>query len=106
QLTFDLQCGHGKPHVTIAQTRYVGDTPSPDATKPWIIPVCVAYDAPSGRAQTCALVDAPTASIELPGSCPRWIAPNAGGRGYYRVDLTVKQATALRDEAWSELTPA
>ncbi|HEY3803333.1 MAG TPA: M1 family metallopeptidase [Kofleriaceae bacterium] len=106
QLTFDLQCGHGKPRVSIAQTRYVGDMPPPEATKPWIIPVCIAYDSANGRAQTCTLVDAPTAMIELPGSCPRWIAPNAGGRGYYRVDFTVKQATALRDEAWSALTPA
>jgi alanyl aminopeptidase len=106
QLTFDLQCGHGKPRVSITQTRYVGETPPPEATKPWIIPMCIAYDAPNGRAQACTLVDAPTATLELPGSCPRWIAPNAGGRGYYRVDLTVKQATALRDEAWSVLTPA
>jgi cytosol alanyl aminopeptidase len=106
QLTFDLQCGHGKPRVAIAQTRYVGDQPPPEATKPWIVPVCIAYDTNGGRAQACTLLDASNATVELPtNSCPRWIAPNAGGHGYYRADLMVKQATALRDEAWSLLTP-
>ena len=106
QLTFELQCGHGKPHVAIAQTRYVGDQAPPEATKPWIVPVCIAYDVNGARKQTCTLLDAPNATIDLAtSSCPRWIAPNSGGRGYYRADLTVKQATALRDEAWSQLTP-
>ncbi len=104
QLTFDLQCGHGKPRVAIAQSRYVGDTPPPEATKPWIVPVCMTYDG--AKAPACMLVDQPTATLELAGQCPRWIMPNAGGRGYYRVDYTVKQSTALRDEAWSSLTPA
>jgi cytosol alanyl aminopeptidase len=104
QLTFDLQCNAGKPRVQIAQTRYVGDVPPPDATKPWIVPVCITYDG--AKAPACTLVDGPTATLDLGGQCPRWIAPNAGGRGYYRVDFTVKQATALRDEAWSSLTPA
>jgi alanyl aminopeptidase len=104
QLTFDLQCTGGKPRVQIAQTRYVGDQPPPDETKPWIVPVCISYEG--AKAPVCTLVDQPTATLELAGQCPRWIAPNAGGRGYYRVDYTVKQATALRDEAWSSLTPA
>ncbi|HEY1546325.1 MAG TPA: M1 family metallopeptidase [Kofleriaceae bacterium] len=104
QLTFDLQCTGGKPRVQIAQSRYVGDMPPPTATKPWIVPVCMTYDG--GKAPACTLVDQPTATLELDGQCPRWVAPNAGGHGYYRVDLTVKQATALRDEAWSSLTQA
>jgi cytosol alanyl aminopeptidase len=104
QLTFDLQCTSGKPRVQIAQTRYVGDQAPPEATKPWIVPVCITYDG--AKTPACTLVDQPTATLELAGQCPRWIAPNAGGRGYYRVDYTVKQATTLRDEAWSSLTPA
>jgi alanyl aminopeptidase len=66
----------------------------------------VAYDRAGKRAETCGLLDAPTGSIALDApSCPRWVMPNAGGRGYYRVAYTAAQVTALRDLAWSQLEP-
>jgi alanyl aminopeptidase len=108
QLTFDVACGAPGPRVTISQQRFVAEgSPPADATKPWIVPVCVAFDKNGTRAEACTLLDAPRGTLALDTkTCPRWLAPNVGGRGYYRADLTLKQATALRDEGWSALHPA
>lgn len=94
----------GAPAITFEQRRYLpaGAAP-PSATKPWIIPVCVTYEKQGKRAQTCTLVDQPTARLAL-DRCPRWVMPNANGAGYYRVAYTTAQLTALRDDAWPELT--
>jgi alanyl aminopeptidase len=67
--------------------------------------VCVAYDKGGTRAQACTLLDAPTGTLALAGkSCPRWVMPNVNARGYYVAKLTAAQVTALRDEAWGQLT--
>ena len=108
QLSFELSCTGDGPRVAIAQRRYVAaGSPQGGATKPWIVPVCVAFDGGKGRREACTLLDAAQGTLALDTKqCPRWIAPNVGGRGYYRSDLTAKQVTALRDEAWPLLTPA
>ena len=109
QLAFDVACDAPGPRVTITQQRFVGDgAPPATATTPWIVPVCVAYEKRGARAEACTLLDAPRGTLALDDAkaCPRWLAPNVGGRGYYRTDLTVKQAVTLRDEAWPALTPA
>nr|MBA3818791.1 ERAP1-like C-terminal domain-containing protein [Deltaproteobacteria bacterium] len=107
ELTATTTCTGGKATVALAQRRYVSPgSPEPPATKPWIVPVCVAYDQGGRqRAEACMLLDQPTATLALDTrSCPRWVMPNAGGRGYYRLALTTAQVTALRDEAWPKLT--
>ena len=100
-----LSCSGG-PKVELAQRRYVpAGAAAADATKPWIIPVCIAFEQDGKRLDTCTLLDAPTGALALAAkSCPRWIMPNVNGRGYYRVHYTTKQATALRDEAWALLS--
>jgi len=96
----------GAPSVQLAQRRYVpAGGPPPEATKPWIVPVCIAFDDHGTRREACTLLDGPTGTLALPTkSCPRWVMPNVDGKGYYRVHYTVPQATALRDEAWPQLT--
>ncbi|CAN5681577.1 M1 family metallopeptidase [soil metagenome] len=96
----------GSPHVDLAQHRLVpAGAPAVAATKPWVIPVCIAFEKNGTRAETCTLLDAPTGTLALPTkSCPRWVMPNVNGRGYYRVHYTAKQATTLRDEAWPLLS--
>jgi cytosol alanyl aminopeptidase len=70
------------------------------------VPVCVAFERGGKRAETCSLLDAQAGSIALDtATCPRWMMPNAGGRGYYRNTYTEEQVAALRDDAWSALTP-
>jgi len=74
-------------------------------TQPWIVPVCIAYDRSGDRGEACTLLEGPTGSLALDTrSCPRWVLPNASGRGYYRSALTEAQATSLRDEGWNQLS--
>jgi alanyl aminopeptidase len=96
----------GAPTLELAQRRYVpAGGPPPAATKPWIVPVCVAFDDRGKRREVCTLLDGPTGTLALPTkTCPRWVMPNVDARGYYRVHFTAPQATALRDEAWAELS--
>jgi len=107
EIAATVKCA-GAPAVELSQRRYVpAGGPPPAETKPWIVPVCVAFDDAGKRREACTLLDAPTGTLALPTkSCPRWVMPNVDARGYYRVHYTAPQATALRDEAWSQLTPA
>jgi alanyl aminopeptidase len=100
-----LSCTGG-PKLELAQRRYVpAGAPPAEATKPWIVPVCVAFDQDGKRGETCTLLDAPSGTLALPAkACPRWVMPNVDARGYYRVSYTAPQVTALRDEAWPLLS--
>lgn len=105
-VTTTLTCRGGKAELAMTQERHVppGAPPAPPG-QPWRFPVCVAFDQPNGRGEHCAMLEQPTATIELPTrGCPRWVMPNINGRGYYRNRYTVAQATALRDEAWGRLS--
>ncbi|HTL35266.1 MAG TPA: M1 family aminopeptidase [Kofleriaceae bacterium] len=106
EIELAVTCGKGKPRVDFAQQRYVGPgSPDPAPGKPWTVPVCVAFDKAGKRGDACTLMTAETASLELDTkSCPRWVLGNANGRGMYRMRYTLAQATALRDEAWQQLT--
>jgi alanyl aminopeptidase len=106
ELTGSLDC-RGTPKLALAQHRYlpVGSPAAPD-TKPWIVPVCVAYDRDGARAEACGLVSADANEVALPAKrCPRWTYANADGHGYYHLAHTADDAAKLRDEAWSQLTP-
>lgn len=51
------------------------------------IPVCVRYGTAAGSSRACGIAaDAPT-RLAL-SECPRWLAGNDGGLGYYRVTRT------------------
>jgi cytosol alanyl aminopeptidase len=108
ELTATLACDHGPPRLALTQRRYVPPGARPPAEgKPWIVPVCVAYDRGGKRAETCTLLDAATGSVALEApSCPRWVMPNVNGRGYYRLAYTPADVAALRDRAWPQLTTA
>ena len=105
ELAMTIACGNGAPRVELAQQRFVPPgSAAPPATKPWILPVCVAYDRNGKRAETCTLLDAATGSLALDTkTCPRWVMPNVNGRGYFYTQFTTTQVTALRDEAWPQL---
>ncbi|HZJ62055.1 MAG TPA: M1 family metallopeptidase, partial [Kofleriaceae bacterium] len=106
EITATATCEGGKASVALAQQRYVPPgAGTPPATKPWIVPICVAYDKGGKRAEACTLLDQPTGSIALDAAaCPRWMMPNVNGRGYYRSVYTAPQITALRDEGWAQLS--
>jgi alanyl aminopeptidase len=108
EITAALVCDRDRPpRVALSQQRYVPPgSPTPPATRPWIVPVCVAFERAGKRAEACTLLSAATGELELEApSCPRWVMPNLGGRGYYRTAYTAAQVTALRDQAWPQLQP-
>ncbi len=108
EVSTTLVCGKGgAPHVELSQERFVPPgSPPAAASSPWIVPVCVAYERGGKRAEACTLLSAQTGTLALDTkTCPRWLYANANGRGHYRGTYSVTQATALRDEAWSKLTP-
>jgi alanyl aminopeptidase len=110
EIAATVACDGGKASVALAQQRYLPPgAPTPPATRPWIVPVCVAFDKGGQRGEACTLLDQPTGSIDLSGSvparaCPRWVMPNVNGRGYYRGVYTPAQIGALRDEGWAQLS--
>src|SRR5262249_13037878 len=109
EITATLVCDKGQPpRVALSQQRYLPPgAPLPAANKPWIVPVCVAFERGGQRAEPCAQLEGETGSITLDAtSCPRWLMPNLGGHGYYRNAYTAAQIVALRDGAWPQLKPA
>src|SRR5215468_4443663 len=107
EITATVACEGGKASVALSQQRYVPPgAPTPSETRPWIVPVCVAFDKGGGpRGEACTMLDQTTGSLELPTkACPRWIMPNINGRGYYRSVYTPAQVGALRDEGWAQLS--
>src|SRR5262249_34976498 len=95
------------PRLALSQQRFLPPgSPKPPATRPWMVPVCVAFDRGGKRGEACTVLDAATGSLELDApSCPRWVMPNVEGHGYYRAAYTQADVTALRDRGWSQLTP-
>src|SRR4029079_13705113 len=87
--------GNRRPRIALDQRRYVPPgAPTPPATRPWIVPVCVAFDRAGKRGEACTMLEAATGSLELDApSCPRWVMPNLRGRGYSRSAYTAPQLT-------------
>ncbi len=109
EITTTITCtgaGTKAAAVKLTQKRYVPPgAPTPPASGPWTIPVCVAFDQQGKRAEACTLLTTETGSLPLPAqTCPRWVMPNVDGRSYYRTLYTTQQIAALRDDAWSKLT--
>jgi alanyl aminopeptidase len=106
EITATLHCEAGAATLALAQQRYVPPgAAAPAATTPWSVPVCAVYGDAGKRAERCTLLDQPTGSLALETrTCPRWVMPNANGRGYYRNSYTAAQVAALRDEAWTQLS--
>ena len=81
-----LDCSaKGKPALVLHQTRALPAGIVDPAPHLWSVPVCVRYGGETGAgARACVLLAAADGRLELPGACPTWIVPNAGGVGYYR----------------------
>ncbi|KAF0178961.1 MAG: M1 family metallopeptidase [Hyphomonadaceae bacterium] len=83
------------PQARIAQTTFEPIGVSLE-NRTWNIPVCVnAYGLTGGPARSCAILSEPTGTMLLNGACPAFVAPNAGGSGYYRFSLDERGWTAL-----------
>jgi alanyl aminopeptidase len=104
----ELRCAAGKPPVVaLSQKRYVlPGSPVGEDTRPWHIPLCVAFDKAGQRAEACTELTEPTAELALDAkACPAWLFANAGGRGYFLASQPDAATVALRDRGWAQLTP-
>jgi aminopeptidase N len=86
-----VNCTGNTGSVSVTQERYVRDASAPADAQVWSIPVCV--KTPDGTT-TCRVVSTKTATIAL-SSCPAWVMPNAGARGYYRMGFSPEMLRAL-----------
>ena len=61
------------------------------------MPLCVRWADDGGEHDTCLTLDRPTLRTTLPGASGplRWLLPNAGEAGYYRVDLDADHVARL-----------
>lgn len=96
-LKIDVECGKGRPVLTLQQQRYlpIGSTASADQS--WGIPLSVRYDDGGQVREEKGIVSGKQARFELKQaqSCPTWVMPNAHGAGYYRFALTPKWQQSL-----------
>ena len=101
EITMTANCGAGT--ITLAQHRLTATDDDKLPDEKWVVPVCVAFDdGKGGRADSCTLLDAPTAEVAV-AQCPKWIAPS-GTYGYFQTRLDPKALAAVRDLGWVKLT--
>ena len=61
---------------------------------------------------SCTLLTGKTGDLALPafkgakGTCPDWVMPNAGGKGYYRATYSPKDIATLLGKGKAPLTAA
>ena len=98
-----IEC-KGKPGVRLSQRRYVarGST-TVDTTTRWRLPVCVVAGGGKAPERACGVMTGDELRLEL-ASCPRWVWPNADGKGYYRSAMPAAAWTTLRTAGWSTLS--
>ena len=84
-----LACTKGQPPtLAMTQHRYAPTGSKIDPNRTWTLPVCVRWGAGTKTGRDCTELAAPTTELALSApACPDWIAPNDGGRGYYRTQL-------------------
>jgi aminopeptidase N len=96
-----LECGE-TPAVVLRQRRYAPPGSAIDPARTWTLPVCLRHEG--GTA--CALLEEAESRMPLgTASCPSWFVANAGGTGYFRVELAGDDWQALLRH-WPALTPA
>jgi aminopeptidase N len=88
-----VDCKGGAGTAVLSQERYVRGTNAalPADGQTWSIPVCIKTS--SGKT-SCSVLSQKSASIAL-DSCPAWVMPNAGARGYYRMGYAPEMLKAL-----------
>jgi len=91
--------------LTVWQSRYLPAGSAGKSDRMWYMPACVRYGVGDSTAQTCTLLAAASAVVELPGqACPTWIMPNADAAGYYRWALPPEELANLRRAGFTSLT--
>ncbi|MBI3607416.1 MAG: M1 family metallopeptidase [Nitrospirae bacterium] len=93
--------------LTLGQRPFSAHGPSADASRQWSIPVVVRYEDAAGIRSYRVLLDAPSATVALPGTGPvRWVYPNGDESGFYRVETDSRLRESLYAVAPTALDPA
>ena len=106
-VSMTLSCTEGAGSLALAQQRWlpIGSTATRDAV--WQVPVCVRYGRGAEAREACTLLTEARGTLALPpiaSGCPEWVAPNAGGAGYYQGLLDEAALTQLRTRGLTRLT--
>ena len=106
-VSMTLSCTENTGTLALSQERWlpIGSTAVREAV--WQVPVCVRYGRGTATQDACTLLTETRATFALPpiaGGCPEWVAPNAGGVGYYQGLLDAAALTQLRTRGLSRLT--
>ena len=101
-----LDCGQKKPLLRMTQKRALPIGSPGAAPQTWMIPVCVRYPEGDGSRRECYLFSDPNSEMTLRSarSCPAWILPNDGEKGYYRVEYLGDLLQKVLADRGSELT--
>ncbi len=96
-----LACVAGQPpKLALTQRRYAPEGSKIDPKRTWTLPMCVRWGAGSKTGRDCTELSAASGELALSApACPDWIAPNAGGGGYYRSQLEPALLTKLLGRA-------
>ena len=95
-----LECA-SEPAIVLTQRRYAPPGSAIDPQRNWSIPLCVRH----ASGTVCEVLEAGETRIELATqSCPDWFVANAGGTGYFRVEVSAADWEALQRN-WTALTP-
>jgi len=106
EVTVSIHCTErSKPVVTVTQQRsqplgseLEGET--------WQIPVCLKFGTGAEVGQQCMIVKSKTSQVTLSAArgCPEWVLPNAGARGYYRVNYPGDSLRRLLERGGDQLS--
>jgi alanyl aminopeptidase len=101
-----LRCEAGAATLALAQRRATRLGGTASETR-WQVPVCVRYGRGETTGEACTLLAGETGTLALPplgGGCPEWVAPNAGGVGYYQSSLDAAALAGTRARGLSRMT--
>ena len=107
-VTATSRCDGGQGRVELAQAAWRAVGSKAPAGGSWRIPVCLRYGAGAGKPggkvdQLCTVLDAPSATVELP-VCADWVMANADAAGYYRTAPAAADLARLRDRGMARLS--
>lgn len=97
-LEAELSCPENGPaEVRIAQRRYVPLGSPITEDRQWTIPFCLTAGVADETYRRCLMIDSRRDTILLDenAECPVWVMPNAGGKGYWRFEMTEPQWATL-----------
>ena len=97
-----------QPTLLLHQGQFLPAGSKATESRTWQIPICARYQAGSAGVKTaCTLMTEREATLPLEAaSCPAWVMPNAGGRGYYRWSLPADALKHLAEKGYPDLTAA